>query len=56
MLQLDSTQRKSFWLNSYTVGVVVANKFVLSYTGFWGTKIIANRIKPSLAFTVNANF
>ena len=56
MLGLTGSQRKSFWLNSYTLGIIVANKFSLSYTGFWGTSYISTRIKSSVAFTVDANF
>lgn len=55
-LQLENSDRKGFWLNNYTIGVNVRDIFTLSYTKFWGSKNIADKLSGYLTFTVEPNF
>lgn len=55
-LQLTDDDRKGFWLNSYTIGVNIQDIFTLSYTKFWGSKNIADKLGGYLTFTVSPNF
>lgn len=55
-LQLENNDRKGFWLNNYTIGVNVKDIFTLSYTKFWGSKNISDKLSGYLTFTVEPNF
>ncbi len=55
-LSLTSENRKGFWLNSYTIGVNIKDVFTLSYTKFWGSKSVADKLSGFLTFTVEPNF
>lgn len=55
-LQLKNSDRKGFWLNNYTIGVNVRDIFTLSYTKFWGSKNVTDRLSGYLTFTVEPNF
>ena len=55
-LQFVGGNRKAFWLNNYTIGVNVKDIFTLSYTKFWGSGSIADKLKGYLTFTVSPEF
>lgn len=55
-LQLSGNNRGAFWLNNYTIGVNIKDVFTLSYTKFWGSKSISDKLSGYLTFTVEPNF
>jgi hypothetical protein len=55
-LLLTGDNRKAFWLNNYNIGVTIKDIFTLSYTKFWGSHNIADKLTGYLTFTVSPNF
>jgi hypothetical protein len=55
-IQLEGNNKKSFWLNNYTIGVNIKDIFTLSYTKFWGSKNISEKLSGFLTFTLEPNF
>ncbi|MGZ3848419.1 MAG: hypothetical protein ACXVMS_07075 [Flavisolibacter sp.] len=55
-LGLVDKDRAGFWLNNYMIGVNVKEIFTISYTKFWGSKSIKDRLSGFLTFTVEPNF
>jgi hypothetical protein len=51
-IQLKGKDRGGFWLNNYTFGVKIKDIFTLSYTKYWGSENIAERLSGYLTFTV----
>ncbi|MES2455543.1 MAG: hypothetical protein V4594_08385 [Bacteroidota bacterium] len=55
-LELTGADRKAFFLNNFTLGLVVKDKFSLSYTKFFGGDALTKRLKGNITFTVSPNF
>lgn len=55
-LQLTGSDRKGFWFNNYMVGVNIKDVFTISYTKFWGSSNVTDRLSGFLTFTVEPNF
>ncbi|WP_343556321.1 hypothetical protein [Sphingobacterium sp.] len=55
-LEFLGNDRKGFWLNNYTIGLNVKEKFTISYTKFWGSKSIMDKLTAYLTFTVSPDF
>lgn len=55
-LQLKDKDRKGFWLNNYMIGVNIKDIFTLSYTKFWGSQNIKDKLSGYLTFTISPNF
>ena len=51
-LLLTGDERKGFFFNNYTIGVNVKDIFTLSYTKFWGSRNVRDKLSQYLSFTV----
>ncbi|RFM34464.1 hypothetical protein [Chitinophaga silvisoli] len=55
-LELKEGSRKGFWLNNYNIGVNIKDVFTISYTKYWGSDNIKDKLSGYLSFTVSPNF